>query len=202
MAEVRALRASNDRPPVPKGFEAFYRASFTNLVTVAMYAGATLEEGEDAAAKALEETLRNWDAIERPFAWARKATVHNFIKERDRGPARVARRLFQQRCIPHWEGAEDSQLTAWEDDEWVASVLSSLPPAQREVMELFVKQLDRDEIAQALGKTKEAIRRNLCDARARLARELNPDGERRQNPGSEYHRQPRRMARAPREEAR
>ena len=54
-------------------------------------------------------------------------------------------------AVPHQEGAEDSQLTAWEDEEWVAHVLSALPPAQRQVMELIVKGLDRDEIAETLG---------------------------------------------------
>jgi hypothetical protein len=61
-------------------------------------------------------------------------------------------------------------------------------------MECIARGLDRDEIAEALGKTREAIRRNLCDARERLARELHVDAERKQPPGT--------MARSVREEAR
>lgn len=185
----------------PAGFEDFYRGSFRDLVRTAMYAGATPQEAEDAAAKTLAEMLGRWDTIEWSLAYARTATLHNFIKDKTRGPGRVARRLIEQGHVPRREGAEDRQLTAWEDDEWVASVLSSLPPAQREVMELIAKGLGRDEIAQALGKTREAIRQNLCVARARLIRELNPDGEPKQDPGGEHQRQPRRMARTPREEA-
>jgi RNA polymerase sigma factor (sigma-70 family) len=168
-------------PDAPDGYEEFYLGSFRDLVKTAMYAGATLEEGQDAAAKALFEMLRHWDRCERSLAYARKATLHNFIKAKTRGTSRVARRLVERGHVPHHEGVEDSELTAWEDEQWVTSVLSSLPPAQREVMELIAKGLDRDEIAEALGKTREAIRRNLCDARTRLSRELNPDGEPRQS---------------------
>lgn len=82
-------------------------------------------------------------------------------------------------------------------------MLSSLPTAQREVMELIAQGLNRDEIAETLGKTKEAIRRNICDARAHLARELNPVGEYRQDPDSKRRQQPpRRTACTSGEEAR
>jgi RNA polymerase sigma factor (sigma-70 family) len=145
-------------PAAPDGFEEFFRRSFRELVRAAMYAGATLEEAEDATAKALMEMLWHWDTCKRSLAYARKAAVHNFIKDKTRGTGRVARRLIDRGHVPCQEGAEDSQLTAWEDEEWVAHVLSSLPAAQREVMELIAKGLDRDEIAETLGKTREAIR--------------------------------------------
>ena len=175
----------------PYGFEEFFRGSFRDLVKTAMYAGAKRQEAEDAAAKALMEMLGRWDTCERSLAYARTATLNNFIKARTRGTRRVARQLVERGGhVPRHEGAEDRQLTAWEDEEWVASVLSSLPTAQREVMELVVKGLDRDEIAEALGKTKEAIRRNLCDARTRLSRELNPDGSPRQSPDGQHRQQP------------
>jgi RNA polymerase sigma factor (sigma-70 family) len=190
-------------PSAPDGYEEFFRSSFRELVRAAMYAGATLQEAEDAAAKALMEMLRHWDTCKRSLAYARKAAVHNFIKARTRGTRRVARRLIERGHVSYQEGAQDSELTRAEDEEWVAHVLSSLPPAQREVMELIVKGLDQDEIAEKLGQTKEAVRRNLCDARARLSRELNANGERRQDPDGQHRQQsPRRMARTPREEAR
>jgi RNA polymerase sigma factor (sigma-70 family) len=190
-------------PSVPVGFEEYFRESFRELVRTAMYAGANRHEAEDAAAKTLMEMLPDWGARERSLTYARTAVVHNFIKAKTRGTPRLAQRLIERGHVPCQEGAEDSQLTVWEDDEWVADVLSVLPPAQRKVMELIVKGLDRDEIAETLGKTKEAIRRHLCDARARLSRELNANGDRRQNPVGDHKQQPpRRTARTPREEAR
>jgi len=157
-------------------FEEFFRASFLDLVRTAMYVGATLQEAEDAAATTLMEMLQRWDRCGPSFAYARMTVVRNFIKDKTRGTGRVARRLIERGHVSYQEGAEDCQLTAGEDDEWVTHVLSSLPPAQREVMELVVKGLNRDEIAETLGKTKEAIRRNLSDARARLTHELNLEG--------------------------
>ena len=177
-------------PAPPAGFEEFFCSSFRELVRAAMYAGATLDEAEDAASKTLMEMLRRWKRCEPSLAYARKAVVHNFIKDKTRGTRRVARRLIEQGHISRQEGAEDHRLIAWEDEEWVTHVLSSLPAAQREVMELIAQGLDRDEIAETLSKTKEAIRRNICDARARLARELNPAGEHRQDPDNQRRRQP------------
>jgi RNA polymerase sigma factor (sigma-70 family) len=187
----------------PAGFEEFFRSSFRGLVRAAMYAGATLDEAEDAASKALAEMLRRWDMCGASLAYARKATVHNFIKDKTRGSRRVACRLIEEGHVPAHEGAEDGQLTVREDEEWVAHVLSSLPPAQREVMELITKGFDRDEIAETLGKSRAAVRRNICDARVSLARILNRDGEYRQDQDGRRQQQPlRRTVRIPGEEAR
>ena len=184
-AQAAVSPISKTRPlAAPDGFEEFFRSSFRELVRTAMYAGATFDEAEDAAARALTEMLQSWDRITPSIAYARKATVSNFIKAKTRGTGRVARRLIERGHVPGHEGDEDRQLTAWEDDEWVAAVLSGLPSAQREVMELIVKGLDRDEIAETLGKTREAVRRSLSDARARLSGALNPDGSPKQRSGS------------------
>jgi RNA polymerase sigma factor (sigma-70 family) len=168
------------RPLAPEGFEEFFRASFPELVKTAMTAGAEREEAEDAAAKTLAEMLPAWPVPGYPLAYARRAVVNNFIKDKTRGNRRVARRLINRGHVPHQEGAEDARLTARENDQWVADVLSVLPPEQRKVMECIARGLDREEIAEALGKSRAAVRRSLCDARARLAELLNPDGEPRQ----------------------
>jgi RNA polymerase sigma factor (sigma-70 family) len=179
-AYAGASPSADTRPLAPEGFEEFFRKSFRELVATAMIAGAKLEEAEDAAAKTLAEMLLIWPVPGYPLAYARRAVVNNFIKDKTRGNRRVARRLIDRGHVPHQEGAEDGQLTAWEDDQWVGDILSVLPPEQRKVMDCIVRGFDRDEIAEKLGKTKEAVRRNLCDARRRLAEILNPDGEPRQ----------------------
>ena len=180
----------------PDGFEEFFHGSFRELVRHAIWAGATVQEAEDAADQTLAEMLKCWGPGKQSLAYARKATFHNFIKAKTRGTGRIARRLIERGHVPRQEGAEDSQLTAWEDEQWVACVLSSLSPAQRQVMELIAQGVNCAEIARTLGKNPGTIRRALCDARARLARELNPDGERRQDPARELLQQSRRTARA------
>jgi RNA polymerase sigma factor (sigma-70 family) len=176
-AQAGASAAADTRPPAPEGFEEFFRTSFRELVRTAMIAGARLEEAKDAAAKTLAEMLPAWPVPGYPLAYARRAVVNNFIKDKTRGNSRVAQRLIDRGHVPHQEGAEDGRLTAWEDDQWVADVLSVLPPTQREVLELIAEGFSREEIAEALGKSKEAVRRNLCDARGRLTKLLNRDGE-------------------------
>ena len=193
-AHAGAPPPADTRPLAPEGFEEFFRTSFRELVATAMIAGAKPEKAEDAAAKTLAEMLLIWPVPGYPLAYARRAVVNNFIKDKTRGNRRVARRLIDRGHVPHREGAEDSQLTAWEDDQWVGDMLSILPPEQRKVMECIARGLDREEIAKELGKSRAAVRRSLCDARASLAEILNPAGELR-NPS-------RTAARSSREEAR
>ena len=180
--QAAASSAIDTRLPAPAGFEDFFRTSYRELVRTAMYAGATPQEAEDATAKTLTEMLSRWTTRQWSLAYARRAVVHNFIKDKTRGTRRIAWRLVERGHVAHQEGAEDKRLTAQEDDEWVADVLTCLPPTQREVMEYIARGYDRDEIAERLGKSKDAIRRNLCDARARLVEELDRNGEKKQPP--------------------
>lgn len=193
-ARDSASPAAEVRPLAPEGFEEFFKASFRELVKTAMIEGATPEEAEDAAIKTLAEMLPSWPIRPNPLAYARKAVVNNFIKDKTRGSRRVVQSLIDQGHVPRQEGAEDDQLTAWEDVQWVASVLSILPPEQRKVMELIARGFDREEIAEELGKSRAAVRRSICDARPRLAEFLNPDGELRQ-PGPATARSPRKEVR-------
>jgi DNA-directed RNA polymerase specialized sigma24 family protein len=183
----------------PEGFAEFFRSSFRDLVRTAMIAGADLAEAEDAADKTLEEMLRRWP-VRYPLAYARKAVANNFVKDKTRGNRRVVQRLVDRGHVLREEGVEDGRLAEWEDDQWVAWILSALPPAQREVMQYIAQGLDREGIAEALGITRAAVRRRLCDARAHLAALLNPDGELRQPGPAPARSSP--AARSSREEAR
>ena len=168
-----AVMDTADFPPGRPGFEDFFRASFRELVKTAMYAGAAWEEAEDAASATLTEMLGRWEEIRNPRSYARRAVVHNFIKDRTRKPDRIARRMIERTEVRAGEAAGGSQLTAWEDDEWVMELLRYLPSAQREVMALVVDGFSHAEIAMTLGKTSEAVRQNLLAARQRLSRALH-----------------------------
>ena len=120
---------------------------------------------------------RKWPIPGSPLKYARKAVISNFIKDKTRGNLRVTRRLIERGHVPRHEALEDERLAELENNQWVADVLSDLSPGQRDVMQLLADGLSREEIAQALGKSAEVVRRHLCDARARLAELLNPDGE-------------------------
>ncbi len=170
------MALSADRA-APEGFEDFFRSAWRELIKHAMVVGATRDEAEDAASQTMLEMLRRWPVQPHPLGYARRAVVSNYIKARTRGDQRIAQRLIERGHVPHQEGAVDSRLTASEDDEWAAGVLSLLPPAQREVMERITQGHSRDETLAVLGKSSETVRRNLCDARVRLRQLLHPDGE-------------------------
>lgn len=164
----------------PGGFEAFYRDSYREVVRAAMIAGAKFWEAEDAASKTFLEMLERWPIQGAPLSYARTAVVHNFIKDKTRGSQRVVDRLTER--DPAWvlqqEGTEDTKLCALEAQQRVEDVLSELTPSQREVMERIARGLDYEEIAAELGKSREVVRRRVCDARARLIQILDRDGTR------------------------
>lgn len=163
----------------PSGFEAFYGGSYREVVKAAMVAGATFDEAEDAASKTYVEMLEKWPVQGVPLNYARKAVVSNFIKDKSRGSRRVVQRLTERGPVSvRQEGTEDTGLCALEIQEWVENVLSELTPSQREVMERIARGLDYDEIAVDLGKSREVVRRRVCDARARLVQILDRDGAR------------------------
>jgi hypothetical protein len=61
-AQAVASMAPGILPPSgPDGFDEFFRGSFREVVRAAMYAGATLQEAEDAANEALLGMLLHWD---------------------------------------------------------------------------------------------------------------------------------------------
>jgi DNA-directed RNA polymerase specialized sigma24 family protein len=59
-------------------------------------------------------------------------------------------------------------MTIWENWQWVNQLLSSLPPAQREVLTYVVKGFKPAEVAILLGKTPASVRKNLQLAVERL----------------------------------
>lgn len=150
----------------PAGFVDFYRGDYRLLITVAMAAGATLEEAYEAVDQTMEEVLLRWSHITYPRAYARQAVVSNFVKRRRRDRERLLRTIKGGHLTQ--ESVEDHELNVWEDDQWVAQLLQRLPPTQREVMRCVLAGLDTGEIAELLGKTPHAIRKNLQLARERL----------------------------------
>lgn len=168
-------------PCAPEGFEVFFRESYRELVRAVMTAGATLEEAEDSVSDALVSMLRRWPSGGFPLRYARKAVIFNYIKYKTRSTRHVSGRGLTEDGEP---GTEDPGLGVLENREWVAGVLSKLPPAQREVMEMIAEGSTYEEIAGELGRSRDAIRRRVCDARARLIHALTPDGTEALTPGT------------------
>jgi len=171
------------RSTAPVGFVRFYREHFRTLLKTAMYAGATREQAEEATQKAMHEVLRRWDDIGDQAAYGCRAVISNFIKAKTHGLDRIRVRQVE-RGAGTALGRDDAALTMWEDREWVIFLLNSLPTEQRKVMAFVVDGFSPSEIAVMLGRSPEAVRQSLLEARKRLKQAIKDEGAAEQDASS------------------
>jgi RNA polymerase sigma-70 factor (ECF subfamily) len=162
--------AVEPRPSLPDGFERFFRENYRTLLKQARYAGAGMHDADDAVAATMADLYANWDRVDEPLAWARRAVVRYFVKNKTRSLDRVRARQVQNNTgVP--VGGDDANLTSWEDWQWIKQLLLDLlTPEQREVMSLVVDGFTPSEIADMIGSTPAAVRQRLSLARRPLAR--------------------------------
>ncbi len=151
-------------------YDAFFDATYPFLLRVALAAGASVEEAEDAVDETMADLYHRWGEIAKPRSYARKAVLNAIARTKKRDGERFARTVAGGHLTP--EGSDGTAMAAWEDRQWVVQRLNALPPAQREVMACVVDDMSTAEIASALGKTEATVRKNLQWARERLKLEL------------------------------
>jgi RNA polymerase sigma-70 factor (ECF subfamily) len=174
VVQATAAPPEEARMHPPAGFTTFFKEHQRSLIQTAMYAGATRQEARLAAQDAMTDVLKRWSDIDNPLAYARKAVLSCFVKSKKHGLDRVRVKLVQQGAGTP-AAQPDQNLTAWEDKQWVCQLLNSLPPKQRDVMALVVDGFEPSEIAALLGRSPEAVRQNLREARTRLKQTLEED---------------------------
>lgn len=155
-------------------FEVFLNGHYRYFLIAAMALGATVDEAHEAVQAAVTDMLAKdtWSRLTRnPRAWIRLAVRHAYYDQLEK-----RRRSTEIESLTPPSGSYlDCSLNVWEDWQWVAQELATLPPAQREVFELVLAELDTKEIADLLGKTPATIRQNLAHARRRLKANLGQD---------------------------
>jgi RNA polymerase sigma factor (sigma-70 family) len=142
---------------------------------VPMAVGATMDDAEEAVQAAITDMLEKgrWGELTRnPKAWMRKAVRHTYYDQQKK--RRRHREIEKNLPLPAGNHVDDGR-SFWEDWQWVGQQLSTLPSAQREVLELYLAELDTSEIADLLGKTEATIRQNLAHGRRRLRANLGDD---------------------------
>jgi RNA polymerase sigma factor (sigma-70 family) len=147
--------------------EAFYAAEYLKLVKILVVMGATMQEAEDAAQRALEYIFKRSRAAQDPIdnldAYICRTAIRFFIKERQRNRERLPREIKGGHLtLP---AHLDDELTAWEDKQWVEHVLQTLTPARRDVFRLVMEGASTREIAEILGKKVATIRQHEKGAR-------------------------------------
>jgi RNA polymerase sigma factor (sigma-70 family) len=161
-------------PDSQADLEAFLNGHYRYFLMAPMALGATMDDAYEAVQAAVADMLEKdtWSRLTRnPKAWVRKAVRHAYYDQQEK-----RRRNRELERLPPPSGSYlDGSPNVWEDWQWVAQMLSTLPAAQREVFELVLAELDAGEIADLLGKTPATIRQNLAHARKRLKAKLDDD---------------------------
>jgi RNA polymerase sigma factor (sigma-70 family) len=175
--EERAGPAGPAPGPDPRAdLEAFLNDHYPYFLMATVALGATVDEAYEAVQAVVADMLEKdtWSRLTRnPKAWIRKAVRHTYYDQQKK-----RRRDREVESLPPPSGGyPDGSPNAWADWQWVAQQLRVLPPAQREVFELVLAELDANEIADLLGKTPATIRQNLAHARRRLRTSLGQDDQ-------------------------
>jgi RNA polymerase sigma-70 factor (ECF subfamily) len=151
---------------------AFWDAHYRYFLKVLMAVRATDEDAHDTIQDVVEKMLKKdtWSRLTiNPRAWIRKDVLHTYF---DQQKQRRRKREIENGLLPPPGSYVDDGPNVWEDWQWVKQMLSTLPPAQREVVVLVLAEMDAREIADLLGKTPAAVRQNLAHARKRLRANL------------------------------
>lgn len=152
-------------------FDEFFGESFAPLTRFVMRMGARTDEAEDVVQEVMFQAYRKWNTLETPRAWCYRAASTEFTK--------VIRRRMQEDELLRAIGAVRTKSSSELPHEYeaVRGLIRGLPPAQREALAYTFDGYKPTEIAQIVGKSAEAVRANLREARKRLrqALEEKPD---------------------------
>jgi RNA polymerase sigma factor (sigma-70 family) len=153
----------------PLDFETFFQARFRGLVRLLVVSEAVgIDDAEDAVGDAMKDAFSNWETIENPEAWVRRAARNALIttQQRERRGRHLAAIAFLAAMPPP---VRDLLGMAHEEAQEVVEYLERLPPAQRQIMALRVDDFTPAEIAELVGKDPQTVRSNLRAARQALA---------------------------------
>ncbi|MFI6506111.1 RNA polymerase sigma factor [Streptosporangium sp. NPDC050855] len=149
-------------------FEAFFHGEYPRLVRVLMLTGASLDEAMDVAQDTFIDAYSKWDMLKAPSAWVRRVAFRGFFKQRERTRRGVEIASQSLTLGLDIEQSAEQAVLGHEEEGRVSRLLDELPPTQRMVLALRFDGLSTKEISDLLGKSPEAIRKNLQLARQRL----------------------------------
>ncbi|MCW1100092.1 sigma-70 family RNA polymerase sigma factor [Streptomyces sp. RS2] len=152
-------------------YDEFFRSEFTPLTRHVIFLGAAPEEAKDAAQSALIDLLANWNRVQAPRPWCRKAAANHFLRSdiKVNKSLRLARDDYSAR-----RGMDPYSLSSpLEEWEFVLDFVENhLEGAQRQVMAWHIDGFEPKAIAEQLKMNPATVRSNLRHARKRLASAL------------------------------
>jgi RNA polymerase sigma factor (sigma-70 family) len=145
-------------------FSAFYRKSFSRLVTFLICHGARFADAIDMAQEAMVKACQHWHEIREPNAWVRRVASREYAKTMVRSEIRTGK---ERRGHPLLQSVTD--ISDWEERHDILRLLALLPLRQRQIMAWTLDGFSPTEIAEELQLNAEAVRSNLYKARRTLA---------------------------------
>jgi RNA polymerase sigma factor (sigma-70 family) len=144
------------------GFASFFRERFSRTVILLIAMGASRADGEDATQEAMILAWKQWESIGEPAAWVRTVAVRAFWKL-----SRMRRRtVLLDNSAP--EPVSESDLSIFDEEQYVLLLIRGLPPRQRAVTALHYDGATGEEIATLTGMSPVTVRSHLRHARRAL----------------------------------
>ncbi|MEV4036952.1 sigma-70 family RNA polymerase sigma factor [Streptomyces umbrinus] len=158
-------------PQVPdaepqQDFSAYYRRNLGKVIRHLMHQGAEPHEAAEAAQAAFVEAYATWQQIKCPGAWLRRVAFRFLLRQSLR---EVLSGELPDAASPD---CPVRNVEIHEEEARVLAALSELPITQRRVMAWRLDKYSTKEIAEELGVTQEAVRKNLERARKQLKQSL------------------------------
>lgn len=156
--------------------QAVYAAHYDRL---AAWAGALIGDrhlGHDVATEAFVRLLRHWDHVDDPRPWL-YTTAGNLVRDHWRTRSRETRAYERMQR----GGADRDGVSVGADATdalTIRDAVEALPDRTRlPVLLYYFADLSVAQVAAQLGKSQGAVKRDLSDARALLARHLQTGAE-------------------------
>jgi RNA polymerase sigma factor (sigma-70 family) len=130
------------------------------------------DRGEEAFQETLIAGLRHYGELRDPAAvggWLFSIARHKIVDiARSRANTAIPSDELEEHAAP-WQGPDPTTGSVW-------SHVATLPPKQREAVALrYLADLSHADIAQAMGTSADAARRNVFEGLKRLRKELADD---------------------------
>ena len=128
-----------------------------------------MRDAADAAHNAFVELFTNWDTVRSPRAWLRTVAFRQMLRQNASAeyPLDVLRK--EPGTVP-----ASARLELREETQAVLRGLRQLPLTQRQVLALIYDGFSYGEIAQIIGISQAAVRKNAERARRRMSELLGP----------------------------
>ena len=149
-----------------RSWEDLYKAEMPRLVRylVKCFGDSGMRDAADAAHNAFVELFTNWDTVRSPRAWLRTVAFRQMLRQNASAEYPLDVLHQEPAAVP-----ASARLELAEETQAVLHGLRQLPLTQRQVLALIYDEFPYGEIAQIMGISQAAVRKNAERARRRMS---------------------------------